>query len=258
MIASQVQRTGRLVILGVIPARLDATRLPRKVLRPICGQPMLHHVFTRASRSELLGDLVVATDSSEVHEYCARNGMKALMTSPSHPSGTDRIYEVKEAMPADVYVNIQGDEPMIRPEHLRLLLQPFLEDASVQVTTLKTPIGFEEAQNPNCVKVVTDHDGKALYFSRHAIPYRRDQAMTTSYFKHIGIYAYTRSALDRFHQLLPSRLELTEKLEQLRFLDHGIPIHVVETQHDTIGVDTEEDLKRVERYFQELEPSERI
>lgn len=253
-----MQGKAKLVILGVIPARLNATRLPGKVLRPICGRPMLHHVFARASRSDLLGDLIVATDSKEVYDYCARNQIKVVMTSTIHASGTDRVHEVMQALPADIYVNIQGDEPMIRPEHLRALLQPFLKDASVQVTTLKTPIRLKEAQDPNCVKVVTDREGKALYFSRSAIPYNRDHTTGADYFKHIGLYAYTRSALDRFHQLPPSRLEQAEKLEQLRFLEHGIPIHVAETQHDTIGVDTEEDLLRVEQYFQHLAPSERF
>jgi len=249
---------GKLTILGVIPARLDATRLPGKVLRPICGRPMLHHVFARANQCELLADLIVATDSTEVQDYCTRNRMKVMMTSSRHSSGTDRVHEVMQSLPADIYVNIQGDEPMIRPEHLRTLLQPFLENAAVQVTTLKTPIGVEEAQNPNCVKVVTDKDAKALYFSRYAIPYTRDRATGTTYFKHLGIYAYTRSALARFYQLPPSQLEQAERLEQLRFLENGIPIHVAETQHDTIGVDTEEDLLRVERYFQDLDPSERL
>ncbi|MGH7410880.1 MAG: 3-deoxy-manno-octulosonate cytidylyltransferase [Candidatus Methylomirabilis sp.] len=252
-----MKNRSELTILGVIPARLNSTRLPGKVLRPICGQPMLHHVFAGASRSAMLDALVVATDSQEVYEYCARSQMKVLMTSSRHLSGTDRIHEVMGTMPADVYVNIQGDEPMIRPEHLSILLQPFLEDASVQVTTLKTPIGLEEAHNPNCVKVVTAKDGKALYFSRCAVPYDREQSRGLRYFKHLGMYAYTRSALDRFHQLSPSRLEQAEKLEQLRFLEHGIPIHVAETSHDTIGVDTEDDLIRVERYFQHCDPSDR-
>ena len=253
-----MRRRGQSVILGVIPARLNSTRLPGKVLRSICGQPMLHHVFARARHCELLEDLVVATDSKEVYEYCARNQMKVLMTSSRHLSGTDRVHEVTGMMPADIYVNIQGDEPMIRPEHLRVLLHPFMEDASVQVTTLKTPIGLEEAQSPNCVKVVTDQDGKALYFSRYAIPYDRERSGGIQYFKHLGMYAYSRSALERFHQLSPSSLEQAEKLEQLRFLDHGIPIHVAETPHDTIGVDTEDDLARVELYFQQLDASDRI
>ena len=253
-----MQRPGKLVILGVIPARLKSTRLPRKVLRPICGRPMLHHVFARASRCELLGDLVVATDSKEVYDYCTQHKIKVRMTSSHHASGTDRIHEVMQTLPADIYVNIQGDEPMIRLEHLQALLQPFREYASVQVTTLKTPTSAEEAHNPNCVKVVTDQDGQALYFSRSAIPYNRDEATSTRYFKHLGLYAYTRSALDRFHRLPPSRLEKAERLEQLRFLEHGIPIHVAETAYDTIGVDTEDDLRRVERYFQSLDPSGRL
>lgn len=251
-----MERPGGLVILGVIPARLNSTRLPRKVLRPICGRPMLHHVFARASRCELLGDLVVATDSKEVYDYCTQNKIKVRMTSSHHASGTDRIHEVMQILPADIYVNIQGDEPMIRLEHLQALLHPFHEYPSVQVTTLKTPMSAEEAHNPNCVKVVTDAEDKALYFSRSAIPYNRDEATSTGYFKHLGVYAYTHSALDRFHRLTPSPLEQTEKLEQLRFLEHGIPIHVAETPYDTIGVDTEDDFRRVERYFQHLDPSE--
>jgi 3-deoxy-manno-octulosonate cytidylyltransferase (CMP-KDO synthetase) len=246
------------MILGVIPARLNSTRLPGKVLREICGRPMLQHVFARARRSELLRDLVVATDSREVFDYCARAGIRALMTASSHRSGTDRVYEVTRTMPADIYVNIQGDEPMIRPEHLSALLRPFFEDGSVQVTTLKTPISLEEARDPNCVKVVTDQSGTALYFSRSAIPYKRDQATVATYFKHLGIYAYSQAALDRFHHLPQSELEQAERLEQLRFLEHGIPIYVAETPHNTIGVDTEEDLMRVERYFQQFDPAERL
>ncbi len=253
-----MQYQAKRTILGVIPARMASTRLPGKVLRPICGRPMLHHVFARASRCGLLDDLVVATDSQEVHDYCVGNRMKVRMTSSCHASGTDRIHEVMQTLPADIYINIQGDEPMIRPAHLEVLLQPFLRDPSVQVSTVKTPITEDEAQNPNCVKVVTDIDGRALYFSRYAIPYNRDQAAEIRYFKHLGIYAYTGPALERFHQLPPSPLEQTEKLEQLRFLEHGIPIHVAETPHDTIGVDTEEDLARVERHFRNLDPSERL
>jgi 3-deoxy-manno-octulosonate cytidylyltransferase (CMP-KDO synthetase) len=219
---------------------------------------MLHHVFARAGQCELLEDLIVATDSKEVREYCERNRMKVMMTSSTHTSGTDRVHEVKEMLPADIYVNIQGDEPMIRPEHLRALLRPFTEDESIQVTTLKTPIGFEDAQSPHNVKVVTDARDKALYFSRYAIPYNRDPVRgTAQHFKHLGMYAYTRSALERFFKLPPSRLEQAEKLEQLRFLEHGIPIHVAESPYDTIGVDTEEDLLRVERHFQRPDASER-
>lgn len=248
-----MQDQAKRTILGVIPARLDSTRLPGKVLRSIRGRPMLHYVVTHASRCGLLDDLVVATDAQEVYDYCVANQMKVRMTSDRHLSGTDRIHEVMQSLPADIYVNIQADEPMIRPAHIEALLRPFLHDASVHVSTLKTSITMDEAQNPNCVKVVTDVHGRALYFSRCAIPYNRDQAAHAAYFKHLGIYAYTRSALDRFHQLPQSRSEQTERLEQLRFLEHGVPISVVETPYDTIGVDTEEDLLRVEQYFRDLD-----
>jgi 3-deoxy-manno-octulosonate cytidylyltransferase (CMP-KDO synthetase) len=228
-------------VLGVIPARLGSTRLPRKVLRQIAGAPMIVHVFRRARQSDLLSDLLVATDSEEVVATCRLHGIPAVMTSSGHPSGTDRVWEVSRARIADVYVNIQGDEPLITAGHIRSLVQPFRARDGTQVTTLKIVATAEEAQNPNVVKVVSDAEGRALYFSRHPIPYG-----STSHWKHPGGYAYSRDALDRFHRLPPSPLERAERLEQLRFLEHGIPIHVEETSEPTIGVDTEEDLLAVE------------
>ncbi len=238
--------------LGVIPARLDSERLPGKVLRPICGRPMIAWVFERARQATCLDGLVVATDAEEVFEYCQQNQIPALMTSRDHRSGTDRIVEVQSRSPADVYVNIQGDEPMVTGEHLESLLRPFRESPETQVSTLKVAITREEAENPNNVKVVTDASGRALYFSRAAIPYDRDGKGGVQYYKHLGLYAYTAAAIRKFATLPPSRLEQLEKLEQLRFLENGIPITVVKTPQDTIGVDTEEDLRRVEEIFRRL------
>jgi len=235
-----------LKVLGVIPARLDSTRLPRKVLRQIAGAPMIMHVFRRARQSELLSDLLVATDSEEVMATCHAHGIPAVMTSPEHPSGTDRIWEVSRGRIADVYVNIQGDEPLITTGHIRSLVEPFRARPATQVTTLKIAATSLEVQNPNVVKVVCDAQGRALYFSRHPIPYDRDRVGTVTYWKHPGGYAYTREALQDFHRLAPSPLEQTERLEQLRFLEHGIPIQVIETSEPTIGVDTEADLVAVE------------
>jgi 3-deoxy-manno-octulosonate cytidylyltransferase (CMP-KDO synthetase) len=231
--------------IAIIPARLASTRLPRKVLREIAGQPMIARVYEAAKQSPLLQDVIIATDSEEVMQFAQARGWKAQMTSEKHRSGTDRVYEVAQRIPADVYVNIQGDEPLARHEHLDALLQP-MHDPKVMVSTIKTPCPPQDVDNPNAVKVVTDLNGRALYFSRSTIPFDRDKTGVVTYFKHLGFYAYRRAALDRFCNLPESKLEAAERLEQLRFLDNGIDIYVAETPFNTVGVDTEEDLRRVE------------
>ncbi|HEU5322105.1 MAG TPA: 3-deoxy-manno-octulosonate cytidylyltransferase, partial [Methylomirabilota bacterium] len=185
------------------------------------------------------------TDSEEVRAACARLGVPVTLTAADHPSGTDRVWEVAQRRRADVYVNVQGDEPLVTPGHVERLIEPFLADAATRVTTLKIRAAPEELANPNVTKVVCGLDGRALYFSRHPIPYDRDGGGVPVY-KHVGLYAYRAAALDAFHRLPPSLLERTERLEQLRFLEHGIPITVVETTEPTIGVDTEADLRAVE------------
>ena len=231
--------------IAIIPARLASTRLPRKVLRPIAGRPMLAWVYEAARSSPLVADVIVGTDSEEVMDACRKNGWHARLTSPSHRSGTDRVYEVACAIAADVYVNVQGDEPLARPGHIEALLAP-MKDPSVLVSTLKTPAAGADIENPNAVKVVTDSASRALYFSRATIPYDRDRSGQPRYFKHLGFYAYRTAALERFCALPESSLERSERLEQLRFLENGIPIHVAETPYDTVGVDKEDDLRRVE------------
>lgn len=237
----------------VIPARLASTRLPGKVLRQIAGRPMLAWVYEAARSSPLVAEVIVATDSDEVMQVCRRNGWNARLTSCQHRSGTDRVYEVASSVAADVYVNVQGDEPLARPEHLEALLTP-MKDASVLVSTIKTPAAAADIDNPNAVKVVTDSAGRALYFSRATIPHDRDGTGQPRYFKHLGFYAYRKPALERFCSLPESSLERSEGLEQLRFLENGIPIHVAETPYDTIGVDTEEDLRRVEAILRTQSP----
>jgi 3-deoxy-manno-octulosonate cytidylyltransferase (CMP-KDO synthetase) len=234
-------------VLGVIPARLASTRLARKVLRIIAGRPMLAWVYEAASACPQLDRVVIATDSEEVADLCLQNNWPVQLTSPALPSGTDRVHAVAQQIPADIYVNIQGDEPLLKPEHLTALLHPFARP-EVEVTTLKVLCTHENIHNHNAVKVVTAADGRALYFSRATIPYNRDPKHNPSpqYWKHLGLYAYRKSALQRFPTLPPSTLEHTERLEQLRFLENGIDIHVEPTNFDTIGVDTEEDLHRVE------------
>jgi len=235
-------------VLGVIPARLDSKRLPGKVLRRIAGKAMVQWVYENARKSPRLSDLIVATDSEEVLQYCLQNRIPATRTG-QHPSGSDRLHEVMERTDGDIYVNIQGDEPTLRPDHLDLLLLPILAGGA-EVSTLKVAIDQEAARDPNNVKVVTDAAGRALYFSRFPIPFDRDGRGGVQYYKHIGLYAYTRAALALFHQLPQSSLELAEKLEQLRYLQNGISIQVAETQHDTVGVDTEADLQRVIALFE--------
>jgi 3-deoxy-manno-octulosonate cytidylyltransferase (CMP-KDO synthetase) len=212
---------------------------------------MIIWVYERARRAACLDRVLVATDSEEVAELCRQQHIPVLMTSSAHHSGSDRVWEVLTREPADLYVNIQGDEPMIGPEHLELLLRPFRDEPATQVSTLKVAIELEAARSPNNVKVVTDLRGRALYFSRALIPCDRDAQGRAQYYKHLGLYAYTRAALEKFHSLPPSRLEQLEQLEQLRFLENGIPITVMETAQDAIHVDTEGDLSRVEEYFRQ-------
>jgi 3-deoxy-manno-octulosonate cytidylyltransferase (CMP-KDO synthetase) len=230
--------------LGVIPARLASTRLPRKILREIAGRPMLAWVYEAARACPQLDHVVVATDAEEIATLCRANGWPVELTSPDLPSGTDRVHAIAQCLPAEIYVNIQGDEPLLQPEHLSALLAPF-QHAHVDVTTLKVACSEENIANPNAVKVVTAVDGRALYFSRATIPYDRDST-NPPYWKHIGLYAYRREALHRFAELPPSPRELTARLEQLRLLENGFNLYVSATEHDTIGVDTEEDLRRVE------------
>lgn len=232
-------------IVAVIPARLASTRLPRKILRDIAGKPMLAWVHEAASKSPALSEVIVATDSEEIMDVCRDHGWTARMTSPECKSGTERVYEVSRQVKADVYVNVQGDEPLTRPEHLDNLVT-IMQNPEVQVGTLRTPCTTVDVNNPSAVKCVTDAQGRALYFSRATIPFDRDQTGASQYFKHLGFYAYRQPALRKFISWPESSLERSERLEQLRFLENGVDIHVAETPFDTVGVDTNEDLQRVE------------
>jgi 3-deoxy-manno-octulosonate cytidylyltransferase (CMP-KDO synthetase) len=229
--------------IAIIPARLASTRLPRKMLREIAGTPLIGVVYEAVRSSPLLADVIIATDSEEIMRFCRERGWKSQMTSSQHRSGTERVHEVSGREIADVYINVQGDEPLTRPEHIATLLQ-VMENPAAQVGTLMTPAADLDIPNPNAVKVVTDLSGRALYFSRATIPFDRD-GTRPPYFKHLGLYAYRKTALDGFITLPESSLERSERLEQLRFLENGISIFVGETPHDSVGVDTEEDLQRV-------------
>jgi 3-deoxy-manno-octulosonate cytidylyltransferase (CMP-KDO synthetase) len=230
--------------VAIIPARLASTRMPRKMLREIGGQALIGRVYEAVRSSPQLDDVIIATDSDEIMAVCRRHGWKAQLTSSAHRSGTERVHEVSQSIEADIYLNVQGDEPLTRSAHIAALME-IMPDPVVQVGTLMTPAAAVDIDNPSAVKVVTDLSGRALYFSRATIPYDRDGAKP-DYFKHLGLYAYRKPALDRFVGLPESSLERSERLEQLRFLENGIPIYVARTPYDTVGVDTEEDLRRVE------------
>jgi 3-deoxy-manno-octulosonate cytidylyltransferase (CMP-KDO synthetase) len=240
------QGAPNLKIVAVIPARLASTRLPRKPLREIAGKAMIVRVYEAVTASKLISQTIVATDAPEVVEHCEKFGIPARMTSPAHRSGTDRVHEIAGSVEADIYINVQGDEPLTRAEHLDSLIR-LMQQPAVEVGTLKIACAPADISNPNAVKVVCDAAGRALYFSRSTIPFDRDRGGEVRYFKHLGIYAYRRQALERFCSWPESGLERIERLEQLRFLENGVAIHVAETSFETIGVDTEEDLRRVER-----------
>jgi 3-deoxy-manno-octulosonate cytidylyltransferase (CMP-KDO synthetase) len=232
-------------ILGVIPARMTATRLPGKPLRLIAGVPMIQRVYEGVASCPQLRQVLVATDSDEIAAFCRTRQIPFHMTSPDHPSGTDRVWQVVEDLGAAAAVNIQGDEPMVRPEMIATLVAALFARPETEVATLYTPVSAEEAQAPSACKLVLDEAGRALYFSRAPIPYPREGA--PGYLKHLGFYAYSRRALNAFHQWPPAPLEQIERLEQLRFLHHGLAIAAAETPFNTIGIDTPEDLAEAER-----------
>ncbi|MCM8771046.1 MAG: 3-deoxy-manno-octulosonate cytidylyltransferase [Candidatus Omnitrophica bacterium] len=239
-------------VIGVIPARWASSRFEGKVLADIHGKPMLQHVWERSKGALLLDDLIIACDDERVAKVAHNFGAKVVMTSKGHLSGSDRISEVVYPLDVRIVVNIQADEPMIRPVMIDEVTRPLLEDTSIFVSTLIKRIEDpEEIKDPNIVKVVIDEDNFALYFSRAVIPYRalNSEIKQLRYYKHLGLYAYTKDFLFTFRNLPPSYLEKIERLEQLRILENGFRIKTVETKFDTIGVDTPEDLEKVRKYW---------
>ncbi len=243
-------------VIGVIPARLASTRMSRKVLREIAGKPLLAWVYQAAADANVFDRLIVAADSGEVVELCRTNGWDVRLTRPELASGTDRVHAIAQMVAQEnhavdddtIFVNIQGDEPLLRRDHFQALLRPFTRSrsgAEVNVSTVMTPCSAEDISNPNAVKVVVDQHGRALYFSRAPIPWDRDGQGDVAYWKHLGLYAYSKRVLDLFPSLPASKLEAAERLEQLRLLENGISIHVEPVEFDTVGVDTEADLKTV-------------
>ena len=232
--------------VAVIPARYASTRFPGKALADIAGRPMIEHVYARAAACLNVDAVMVATDDARIADAVRKFGGAVRMTSPDHLTGTDRLAEVAADLDCDLVVNVQGDEPLIEPGTIDAAIEPFRDDASLLMSTVCTRLLTDDAlADPNVVKVVTDLRGFALYFSRSPVPYARG-SRTPSY-KHLGLYVFRREFLLQVAALAPTALERSESLEQLRVLEHGFEIRVVETRHDSIGVDTPEDLERVRR-----------
>ena len=240
-------------VLCVIPARYASTRLPGKPLSMIAGKPMIQHVYERACQAQLPNEVVVATDNELVEKAVLDFGGKAVMTSPDHPSGTDRLAEVALMYPdVDVIVNVQGDEPMIPPEVIDRLAEAFNGDADLNMATMTVVMDEEDYENPAAVKVVTDQQCYALYFSLSLMPYPRNKPEGYKVYKHVGIYAYRRSFLLKYAALEPTPLERAESLEQLRALENGYKFKVLESDFQGIGVDTPEDLAAVNELFTKM------
>jgi 3-deoxy-manno-octulosonate cytidylyltransferase (CMP-KDO synthetase) len=237
-----------LSVVAIIPARYHSTRLPGKALADIGGRPMIEHVYRRAEAARSVSAVIVATDDERIARAVTSFGGTARMTSGSHQSGTDRLAEVAAALSCDVVVNVQGDEPLLAAEMIDEAVAPFAGDPALMMSTLRCRIDDPtEIHNPNVTKVVVDREGFALYFSRAPIPFVRDGCPPSPAWRHVGLYAYRRDCLLRLAGLAPTALERAEALEQLRALEHGIRIKAIETAHDSIGVDTPEDLERVRR-----------
>lgn len=235
-------------VIGVIPARFASTRFPGKPLKPILGRPLLEWVVEGALKAKTLDAVWVATDHEAIQDLATRLGVKSVMTSPDLASGSDRVFAAVKDEPADVILNIQGDEPLITGELLDQLVSPMLEDETLPMATLGRPIRPGDLENRNTAKIVLNEKGEALYFSRYPVPYSREEAPAHEEIclKHIGLYAFRKSFLQRFCAAGPSELEKAEGLEQLRALYLGARIRVVKVQHESWGVDTPEDVAKVE------------
>jgi 3-deoxy-manno-octulosonate cytidylyltransferase (CMP-KDO synthetase) len=237
-----------MITVGVIPARFKSTRFPGKVLALIDGKPMIEHVWRQASQCCELDDLLIACDHADVLKAAQGFGAKAVMTSPDHPSGSDRIAEAVGSLTCEIIVNIQGDEPFIQPKVIDALVVALKNDKSTSVATVIKEIkSDDQIANPNVVKVVIDKNHYALYFSSSVIPYNRnaDRPSDLKYFKHLGLYAYRKDFLMAYKNWPKSMLESTEQLEQLRILEAGYKIKTIETDSESLAVDTPEDLSRI-------------
>jgi 3-deoxy-manno-octulosonate cytidylyltransferase (CMP-KDO synthetase) len=235
----------RVRVVGVIPARMAATRLPGKPLVDICGKPMIQRVWEKARQARNLADVLIATPDNEIVQAAQAFGGRAIMTSDRHRTGTDRLAEAASCLDAEIVVNIQGDEPLIDPGAIDAAADPLLTEPSLQMTSLMVRCPKDQLDNPATVKVVCAASGTALYFSRARVPFHRASVGGVPVMQHVGLYAYRRSFLVAYAAMPPSPLELTEMLEQLRALENGVAIRMVEIARAPLSVDTPEDLDRV-------------
>jgi len=244
-------------VIGIIPARYSSSRFEGKVLASILGKPMIQHVWERAKQALVLDDLIIACDEELVASAARKFGAKVAMTSKAHACGTDRISEVVNPLDVKVIINIQGDEPLVHPMMIDAVARALLDDSNITMATLMKKIeDHQEINDPNVVKVVVDKNNFALYFSRSPIPHLAESSEVKEpvYYKHIGLYGYTKDFLFTYRNLAASSLEKIERLEQLRVLEEGLKIKVIETKYDTIGVDTPEDLEKVRMYLERERP----
>jgi len=242
-------------IIAVIPARYASTRFPAKLMQDLGGKTVILRTYEAAKNTNLFDDVFVVTDSILIYDEIISNGGKAIMSIKEHESGSDRIAEAVENLEVDIVLNVQGDEPFINKEPLAKVLEVFRNDYDKKVDLASLMVEMtneEDIQNPNIVKVVTDQSGFALYFSRSVIPYPREVNVGVRYMKHIGIYAFRKESLLAFYRLPMKSLEATEKLEQLRYLEYGKRIKMVETTHVGIGIDTPEDLEKARKLIKSL------
>lgn len=234
----------------MIPARYGATRFPAKLMQDLCGKPVIVHTYERVADTRLFDEVYVVTDDDRIEKVIREVGGKVIRSKKEHNSGSDRLAEASRDLDVDIIVNVQGDEPFTDKENLQKVIDIFVKDLtkSIAVASLMERITDpDDIANPNNVKVVVNKFGEALYFSRNIIPFPRDPNTKVSYYKHIGIYAYRKEALQQFTELPPSLLEETEKLEQLRYLENGFKIRLALTNIPTIGIDTPEDLERARK-----------
>lgn len=235
--------------VALIPARFDSTRFPGKMLALLGGKPVIRYTYDAVRNLGLFDDVYVVTDHTGIYDEITKNGGKALMSRKKHETGTDRIAEAAENLTADVIFNVQGDEPFIKREPVRMLIQAFA-DPGVDVATLMQKLTDEkEINDPNFVKVVKDLNDFVMYFSRSAVPYNRGGGKDTAYYEHIGVYAFRKEALLKFSSLSPTPNELAEKVEPIRFLEHGMKIKVILTEYMGIEIDTQDDLRKANQYI---------
>ncbi|MEY4876989.1 MAG: 3-deoxy-manno-octulosonate cytidylyltransferase [Bacteroidota bacterium] len=237
-------------IIGIIPSRFGSTRFPGKPLIDINGKTMIQRVYEQACKADLLSDVIVATDDERIYKNIESIGGKVMYTATHHQSGTDRCNEIAQQVNADAYINIQGDEPFIQPEQINQLAKKLFDvQKETGIATLIKPIKKEDEiellNNPNIIKVVINHQSKAMYFSRNGLPFIRNKTADVQFYKHIGMYGYTKAALSSIAALKPSMLENAEQLEQLRWLENGFDIYCSHTHIETISIDVVEDLKKI-------------